>query len=250
MQMDWTTFILEVINFLVLVWILKRFFYHPVLAVLDARQQRVKSEMEKADKMREEAQALKGQYEARLSDWNREKEESRLRLEEELNKARAAGMENLKKILADEESKTKVRQEALALSREEALKRQARSEAFGASGAMLKRMASSDLTHHIAQVFQEDLAAMSGTELTALRNAAKALGEDDSIEVTSAHSLDEPTKAAVTAALSKAADCPLKPVFNENPELIAGLRAAVGECLLRANLADELEFFKRQKNNV
>ena len=38
MQFDWTTFVLEVLNFLVLLWILKRFLYQPVLDVLDARQ--------------------------------------------------------------------------------------------------------------------------------------------------------------------------------------------------------------------
>ena len=38
MAIDWTTFTLEVVNFLVLVWLLKRFLYQPVLEVLGRRQ--------------------------------------------------------------------------------------------------------------------------------------------------------------------------------------------------------------------
>ena len=33
MAFDWTTFGLEIINFLALLWILKRFLYRPVLAL-------------------------------------------------------------------------------------------------------------------------------------------------------------------------------------------------------------------------
>ena len=49
MQFDWTTFILEMLNFLVLVWILQRLIYRPVLAMLDARQQRLKDESGRAE---------------------------------------------------------------------------------------------------------------------------------------------------------------------------------------------------------
>ena len=33
MELDWTTFVLEIVNFLVLVWILQRYLYRPVLAL-------------------------------------------------------------------------------------------------------------------------------------------------------------------------------------------------------------------------
>ena len=37
MQFDWTTFALEIVNFLVLVWILRRFLYRPVTDVIARR---------------------------------------------------------------------------------------------------------------------------------------------------------------------------------------------------------------------
>lgn len=250
MQFDWTTFVLEMLNFLVLVWILKRFLYRPVLAMLDARQARIREETAKAEKMLKDAEAVREQYEARLANWNQEREQERSKLEEELTQARAAGMEDLKKQLADEEAKSRVRSEMLTASREAALVRQAAGEAFGSAAAMLHRLASSELTASIAHIFQEDLAALPEADHAALRKAAAALVATSKVEITSAHPLDEASQSALGQALSTAAGKPLDIVFSIDSGLIAGLRAVVGECQLHANLADELAFFQRRDSHA
>ena len=38
MQIDWFTFSAQIINFLVLVWLLKKFLYKPVLAAMEKRK--------------------------------------------------------------------------------------------------------------------------------------------------------------------------------------------------------------------
>ena len=48
MEFDWTTFALEVVNFLVLVWLLKRFLYRPVLACSTRRRAEVERHMAEA----------------------------------------------------------------------------------------------------------------------------------------------------------------------------------------------------------
>ena len=40
MTLSWPTFILEIVNFLVLVWILKRFLYQPILQAIEERKAR------------------------------------------------------------------------------------------------------------------------------------------------------------------------------------------------------------------
>jgi F-type H+-transporting ATPase subunit b len=246
MQFDWTTFTLEIINFLVLVWILKRFFYRPVLDVLDARQQRIQAESAQAKQLQQEAESLKHQYEARLADWNKEREQVRQQLDQEIAQARAISMENLKKSLADEESKTRVRDAAVIASREAELVRQSASEAYSNAAMMLQRLASGELTASIVRMFQEDLAALPPAERVALQKAAHTLGADASVEIDAAHPLDDKALKELTQALSLAAEQPLKVVFKLAPELIAGLRVAVGECLMHANLAEELAFFRTQ----
>jgi F-type H+-transporting ATPase subunit b len=246
MQMDWTTFILEVLNFLVLVWLLRRFFYRPVLAVLDARQARVQAVKGQAEAMRRDAEALKSQYETRLADWNAEREQARQKLEQDLMHERTKRLDELKRALADEEAKSRARADAAAAAHETALSRQSLALAYGASAAMLQRLASQALTATIARAFREDLDALSEPDRMALRQAAAALPEREMVEIASAHPLDNSERAAMIEALSKAAGRRLEVSFHEAPELIGGLRAAVGQIRLDASLADELAFFQRE----
>ena len=59
MQFDFTSFVLEILNFLVLVWILKRLLYRPVLNMLDTRRQKIADESVQAELLRNEAEALR-----------------------------------------------------------------------------------------------------------------------------------------------------------------------------------------------
>jgi len=247
MQMDWTTFLLEMINFLVLVWLLQHFFYRPVLGVLDARQARVQAIRGEAAALRREAEALKAQYEAGLAGWRDEQEQARQRLEHELVQERARRLDELKLALAGEEAKNRARVDAAALARETIQSRQAAAAAYRAAALMLQRLASPALTAQIVRVFAEDFAALPEDGRTTLQQAVMALTEDETIDIASAHPLDDATRLELTKDLESAAGRPLEVHFRETPELIAGLRVSVGQCRLDASLADELAFFQ-QKN--
>ncbi|MGA8005319.1 MAG: ATP synthase F0 subunit B, partial [Burkholderiales bacterium] len=77
MQLDLTSFVLELINFAVLVWILHRFLYKPVLAAIDRRRAAVEKSLAQAKTARDEAAALKDQVEERLASWERERAEAK-----------------------------------------------------------------------------------------------------------------------------------------------------------------------------
>jgi F-type H+-transporting ATPase subunit b len=244
MQFDWTTFALEMLNFLVLLWILKRFLYQPVLAVLDARQQAMRDQADRADAVRREADALKVQYDARLADWKQEREQAWQTLEQELERNRSAALDALKKQIIDEKDKAQLHEKASAAAREAALARQAKIAAYEKVAAMLQRLASVDLTRHIVTLFEEDLRALPEEQRAALREAAAALEPHAVVEVASAHPLDESVRQRITQALSDIAARPLLPSFKAQPALMAGVRVGLGQCLLQANLSDELAFFR------
>jgi F-type H+-transporting ATPase subunit b len=56
MHLDWSTLVLQVINLLILCWLLHRFLYRPILAVMDARRQLVEAQMSDAAKARDQAE--------------------------------------------------------------------------------------------------------------------------------------------------------------------------------------------------
>ena len=59
MLIDWFTVAAQAVNFLILVWLLKRFLYKPVLAAIDEREKRIATQLQDAEKKK--AEALKEQ---------------------------------------------------------------------------------------------------------------------------------------------------------------------------------------------
>jgi F-type H+-transporting ATPase subunit b len=55
MLIDWFTVAAQAVNFLLLVWLLKRFLYRPVLAAIDEREKRIAKQIQDAEKMKTEA---------------------------------------------------------------------------------------------------------------------------------------------------------------------------------------------------
>ena len=62
------TFFAQILNFIILLFILAKFAYKPLMKVLDARRERVTNDLETAEKTRTEAEALKNQYSRQLSE--------------------------------------------------------------------------------------------------------------------------------------------------------------------------------------
>jgi len=77
MDLSWSTFVLEIINFLVLVWILKRFLYKPVLDVIARRRAGIEKSMADAEALHADAEKLQEQYEDRLAVWDQERLQAR-----------------------------------------------------------------------------------------------------------------------------------------------------------------------------
>lgn len=247
MQFDWTTFFLEILNFLVLLWILQRLIYRPLLAVLDVRQQKIQAQIDAVAQLRGEAEALKTQLETRLVHWEQERQQQRNQLETELSQLRSQALAEIKQTQTDEAAKLQARNEALLATQQSLLLREANHSAYANVALMLQRLSSSELTHAIVTTLLEDLHNLAEAEHAALVKAAENLIAASAVEIITAHPLSDSDHSAVLAGLNLATGKTLSPVIREDSNLLAGLRIVIGECQLHANLADELAFFKQQQ---
>ena len=68
MDLNLSTLIFQIINFLVMVFVLTRFFFKPVLRVLDERSERVTSALDEAEKRERDAAEKQATYEQRLTE--------------------------------------------------------------------------------------------------------------------------------------------------------------------------------------
>jgi len=134
MQLDWTTLVLEIINFLVLVWILKRFLYKPVLDIVARRRAGIEDAMARAEKTRQEAAALKDQYEGRVADWEQERARAREKLQGELDAERQRRLQALQDELQNEREKARVADERRQSEARQRLEQQAVSQSARFAG--------------------------------------------------------------------------------------------------------------------
>ena len=242
MQYDWTTFVLEIINFLVLVWLLKHFLYRPVMGVIARRQAAVEQSIAAAQTREQEAQALKTQYENRLVSWEAEKQKAGAALQAEMEAEHGRRVYALDAEIEAERG----RRQALAEHQEEEHRRAAEEEAVVQGGRfvarLLARLASPEIDARLADLFIEDLQRLPEAQRQALRTA---LTEDSgpAIRVVSAFPLAEKRQGAIRKALAELAGRDLPCAFAVDDSLLAGVQASLGSWVLSADLRDELRFF-------
>src|SRR5580704_1141785 len=111
MLIDWFTVGAQALNFLILVWLLKRFLYKPILNAVDAREKRIAAELADADAKKSEAQKERDAFQHK----NEELDQQRAAL---LSKAADEAKVERGRLLDDARKAA----DALAAKRQEALR--------------------------------------------------------------------------------------------------------------------------------
>jgi F-type H+-transporting ATPase subunit b len=109
--LNWQGLLWHLANFLVLLWLLQRFLFKPVVGMLDARAQRVRDSMEQAEQARRAAEQAEADRQTLLAETRREAEQIRARADEQA-----------KRILADADVRAKERQQLAEQQAEAAAK--------------------------------------------------------------------------------------------------------------------------------
>lgn len=241
MELNWGTFILEIINFLVLVWLLKHFLYQPVKAVVARRRERITAELEEADVRQKEAEALREQYENRLVDWENEREEARRVLQQEMEAERNRLSERLQQELAAEREKAAV----LAERQLEELARKNEAQALEQGARFVSRLlediASPEVQARLLELLLKELKQLPPAQ----RDALQAKDNDKAVQVVvlSAFPLSDAVKERLTQRVDSLVAGNHVYEWREDRKLIAGLRITVGPWVIHANLHDELKTF-------
>jgi len=245
MEFDWTTFALEIINFLALVWLLQHFLYKPVTTAIAQRQAGIEKTLADARAIRVEAEALKHQYENRMAEWEQEKAQALQQLRQEMEAERTRLLTALQASLDEERNKLRAVEQRRAIEQRQRLEEGARIEGGRFVARLLSRLASAELEERIRRLLLEDLPQLPERELQALRDATQAGGA----KITSAYPLGEAQRADLTEAIGRLAGRLVACEFGQSPDLLAGLRISMGPWMLHSSLLDELHFFAEAQHD-
>ena len=179
MQLDWSTLLLEVINFLVLVWILKRFLYKPVLDAIARRKASIDKTLSDAQAKQADAKTLEQQYQNRLSDWEQEKDGLRRALTGELQVQRERLTEELQSALAKEREKETVLAERRLAELETRASQKGSLQGVQFTERLLERIACAEVEARLVKVALDDLPHLPDAQKEALRSASTRLPAGD-----------------------------------------------------------------------
>lgn len=244
MTIDPFTFVLEIVNFLVLVWLLHRFLYNPIQRAIAERRKTLNLEISAAEQREQKAQALQEQYEKSLAAWEQEKKRLQDELLQELNREETAALAKVRQAAEAERVRLQtLTEQELDIQRSQA-QSMAEQNALHLTSKMLERVAGSELDQVLLQIMLEDLEQLPQSDRSLLRAAAAR--KQEPVEVITARVLTQDQQQLLTTNLSRLLESEIQCMFNHDPGLLSGCRLTIGDQVLHANLSDELAFFGRR----
>lgn len=229
MGFDWFTFVAQLVNFALLLLLLRLFLYRPVLNLMEQRQEQLDGAWEEA----RTAEAAAREEAERLAATRAELEGARRRRLEQVEKEAASLREKRWREAELEAEHEHQRRAARFQSERGALVNELLVE--GASVLVkelndsLKELADADLEEQAARLFTERLADLGPAERAQLREASGAP------VVTTAFEPSPGTRELLTEAVRSVAGPAATPTFEVEPELLFGAALTVGPVRVEAS---------------
>jgi len=238
MLIDWFTIVAQVVNFVILVFLLRRFLYKPILYAIDAREKRIAAELAEADAKK--AEALRERDEFRLK--NEEIDQQRAALLSQATEEAGAERQRLVEEAGKEADALGARrEEALrndATSLKEAISRRTRQEVFAIARKALTDLATTGLEERMGDVFTRRLREMDGQAKETLAAALRTASEPAIVR--SAFDLPAEQRSVVQDALNETFSTQIDVRFETAPDLVSGIELTTNGQRLAWSISDYL----------
>lgn len=221
MPIDWFTVGAQALNFLILVWLMKRFLYKPILHAIDEREKRIAAELAAADATKTEAQTERATFQRKNEEFDQQRAAL---LDRATDEAKAERQRLLASARQAADTLSAKRQEALrneAQSLHHSITRRAQQEVFAIARKALADLATASLEERMGEIFTRRLREMDGDAKARLAQALKASGEP--VLIRSAFHLPEEQRAAIRNALNETFADEIRVQYETSPELVSGI---------------------------
>lgn len=221
MLIDWFTVGAQALNFLILVWLMKRFLYKPILNAIDAREERIAKEIADAATTKTEAGKERDAFQRKNEEFDQQRAAL---LSEATDEAKAERERLLAEARQAADALSAKRQESLANDAHnlnQAITRRTQDEVFAIARKALTDLASTNLEERMGEVFTRRLRALNGEAKHVLAEALKTAAEPALVR--SAFDLPADQRAAVQNALNETFSADIHLRFETAPDLVSGI---------------------------
>ncbi len=225
MLIDWFTVIAQIVNFLVLVGLLKYFLYDRILRAMDEREKRIRDRLEDARSKKAEAEQEQKEYRDKLRDLEDRKQEMLDEARTEAESRRRDLMEDARK-QADQAKQQwlgSVEREKESFLHE--LRTTIGKEAVSLARNTLKDLADEDLSVRVTERFIREIQTLSDEQIEKIK---QALDRDSrSITVKTATPIADDQRETLRWELTEMLGEDLQIQFRESPELFCGAALSI-----------------------
>lgn len=244
MQIDWFTFTAQIINFLILLWLLRKFLYDPLLNVMKDREEKISSRLEEARIKLEEAERRSKEYQKKLDELEKQKSAWREEAKEEAESFKLELMQESRNEVEQVRSKwiKSVEKEKKMFLDE--LEEQSFEKIMDVVEHMVSDLADRTLEKQAINRFINRIKEMKDDERKQMIDAV----DTNQLEVATAFPTEEKDRKEIDAAIRRLLDSEKGCRYTHDPELGFGIEVRSNGWKIGWNMKGYLEELRSEVN--
>ena len=219
MHIDWFVFFAQIVNFLILVYLLKKLLYGRILAAMDARESKINATFEEAEKSRKDAEFAATESEKKLQSLNEEYESLQNKARAEAEAYHRELMEHARQEVEKIQSRwiQTVNAERDAFLHD--LRRLAGIQIYSIARRVLKDLADEELEEKIASVMASRIRDLPDDEKTKF---TESLREGNRLIIQSAYDIPPGARKKLDEVVKRLIPADIEVEYERVPEVMTG----------------------------
>ncbi|MCE5281361.1 MAG: hypothetical protein LLG93_04590 [Deltaproteobacteria bacterium] len=237
MHIDWFVFLAQIVNFLILFVLLKKFLYGRIIGAMDAREAKISAAFSEAEKARQEAHQDAVASQMRLKELERTADEL-------MNKARMDAEAYRRELMEKARQEVDLMQnrwiEAFRSEREailQELRRLTGNQVYAITRQVLKDLADLDLEQRIVHILAARIETMSQDEREKIRSLA---AEGHRVTVLSDFEIPPEARKTLASALGKIGSG-IDVIYKKTNDLLSGYEFRIDGYKIAWSMKDYLD---------
>jgi F-type H+-transporting ATPase subunit b len=248
MGIDWFTFVAQIINFIVLVVLLRRFLYEPIMRVMEQRRQKIKASLLDAEDKIIQAEQETTKYRNLTEKLEQQKAEIIAQAKTEADQTKSELLKQIREEIATTQSLwyQNLEQEKERFLSD--LQQRTSQEIYNLLNVTLTDLANIHLENQVIEVFLERLIGLDVTTTNKFRQALE--NTQEIILVQSAFEIPVNQQEKIIRAIQEQFNINSEVHFQVVSELICGIKLIAGGQEIAWSLASYLDSLQSRLNQV
>ena len=238
MLIDWFTVGAQALNFLILVWLMKRFLYKPILNAIDTREKLIAAELADAAAKKAEAQKDRDDFRHKNEEFDQQRAALMSKATDEAKAERQRLLDEARKAADALNAKRLETLRSDAKNLNQAIARRTQEEVFAITRKVLADLATTSLEERMGEVFTRRLREMDAKAKETLGAALKTTREP--AVVSSAFDLPPEERAKIQNAINETFSADVHLRFETAPDLVGGIELSANGQKVAWSIADYL----------